>query len=56
MDANTIYLRNQEKIIELTEQEDKLKKQIAAEAKKIAERWDTVRRSGGKTSFSETSD
>jgi hypothetical protein len=26
------------------------------EAKKIAERWDTVRRSGGKTSFSETSD
>ena len=26
------------------------------EAKKIAERWDKVRRSGGKTSFSETSD
>ena len=37
MAANTIYLRNQEKIIELTEQEDKLKKQIAAEAKKITD-------------------
>ncbi len=37
MAANTIYLRNQEKIIELTEQEDKLKKDIAAEAKKITD-------------------
>tara|TARA_Y100000004_G_scaffold51030_1_gene56410 strand:- start:49 stop:2253 length:2205 start_codon:yes stop_codon:yes gene_type:complete len=34
---NTIYLKNQEKIIKLTEEEDKLKKSIAAEAKKIAE-------------------
>ena len=37
MAENTIYLKNQEKIIKLTEEEDKLKKSIAAEAKKIAE-------------------
>ena len=28
----------------------------STEAKKVAERWDKARRSGGKTSFSETSD
>ena len=37
MAENTIYLKNQEKIIKLTEEEDKLKKSIAAEAKKIAD-------------------
>ena len=37
MAENTIYLKNQEKIIKLTEEEDKLKKSIAAEANKIAE-------------------
>jgi len=33
---NTTYLKNQEKIIELTEQEDKIKKEIAKTAKEIA--------------------
>jgi len=33
---NTIYLKNQEKIIKLTEQEDKIKKDIAQSAKEIA--------------------
>tara|TARA_Y100000592_G_scaffold9888_1_gene14026 strand:+ start:5499 stop:7685 length:2187 start_codon:yes stop_codon:yes gene_type:complete len=34
---NTTYLKNQEKIIELTEQEDKIKKEIAKTAKEIAD-------------------
>ena len=37
MAENTIYLKNQEKIIKLTVEEDKLKKSISAEAKKIAD-------------------
>ena len=36
MAENTTYLKNQEKIIELTEQEDKIKKEIAKTAKEIA--------------------
>ena len=36
MAENTIYLKNQEKIIKLTEQEDKIKKDIAQSAKEIA--------------------
>ncbi len=37
MAENTTYLKNQEKIIELTEQEDKIKKEIAKTAKEIAD-------------------
>ena len=40
MAENTIYLKNQEKIIKLAEEEDKLKKSIAQNAKEIAQAGD----------------
>ena len=59
---NTIRIARQsmEKAMQYAYRDRKAKKRDVWEqsesAKKVGERWDNVRRSGGKTSFSESSD
>ena len=59
---NTIRIARQamEKAMQYAYRDRKAKKrdiwEMSDEAKKVSDRWDNVRRSGGKTSFSETSD